>query len=52
MMDAPHFGFVIAAYAIATLVVAAMVASIVWDYRLQSAALSKLENERGGSREA
>ncbi|MGD1038356.1 MAG: heme exporter protein CcmD [Roseiarcus sp.] len=47
MMAAPHIGFVVAGYAIAALVVAAMIASILWDYRALSAALRRLEKARG-----
>ncbi len=47
MMDAPHFGFVVAAYAIGALVVAGMIASILWDFRALSAALRRLEAARG-----
>ncbi len=48
MMGAPHFGFVVAAYALAALVVVGMIASILWDYRTLSAALGPLEAARGG----
>jgi heme exporter protein CcmD len=47
MMEAPHIGFVIAAYAFAAVVVAAMIGSILWDYRAQSAAVRRLEASRG-----
>ena len=43
MMAAPHFGFVVAAYAFALVVVLAMIGAIVWDYRAQSEALRRLE---------
>ncbi|MGO8797829.1 MAG: heme exporter protein CcmD [Roseiarcus sp.] len=46
MMAAPHIGFVVAAYGIATLVVAAMIASILIDYRGLSANLRALEAAR------
>jgi heme exporter protein CcmD len=46
MIDAPHFGFVAAAYAIAALVVAGMVIAILADYRAQSRALRALEQAR------
>jgi heme exporter protein CcmD len=52
MIDAPHFGFVVAAYAFATVVVLGMIGAILWDYRAQSAALRRLEaarNERESS---
>lgn len=47
MIEAPHFGFVVVAYAFAALVVAGMVVSILWDYRTLSAALRRLEAARG-----
>ena len=47
MMEAPHIGFVAAAYAFAALVVAAMIGSILRDYRAQSAAVRRLEASRG-----
>jgi heme exporter protein CcmD len=43
MIDAPHFGFVIAAYAIAALVIVGMIAAIAADYRAQCRALRLLE---------
>lgn len=47
MMALPHIGFVVAAYALAGLVVAGMVASILRDYRTLSAGLARLEAGRG-----
>jgi heme exporter protein CcmD len=44
MIDAPHFGFVLAAYAIAALVIVGMSLSIAIDYRAQSRALRRLES--------
>ncbi len=51
MTDAQHFGFVIAAYAIAAAVVIGMISAIWLDYRRQIAALRRLEslNERSNS---
>jgi heme exporter protein D len=46
MIDAPHFGFVAAAYAVAALVVAGMILAILADYRAQSRALRALEEAR------
>jgi heme exporter protein CcmD len=46
MMGAPHFGFVVAAYAFAALVIVGMIASILWDYRGLSGALRRLEAAR------
>jgi len=43
MSEASHVEFVIAAYAIAALVIAGMIAAILADYRAQSAALARLE---------
>ena len=51
-MADPHIGFVIAAYSIAVVVIAAMTSSVVFDYRRLSAHLDKatraLEAARGG----
>ncbi|MGD0641748.1 MAG: heme exporter protein CcmD [Roseiarcus sp.] len=46
MMEIPHLGFIVAAYALAAGVVVAMIASILWDYRGLSAALARLEAAR------
>ena len=46
MIGAPHFGFVVAAYAIAALVIVGMIAAVLADYRAQSRALSRLEAAR------
>ena len=48
MIAAPHFGFVVAAYALTALTILAMIAAIVWDYRALLAALRRLEAARGG----
>jgi len=47
MIDAPHFGFVAAAYAIAALVILGMIVAIAADYRAQSRALRRFEGTRG-----
>ncbi len=41
MLNDPHIGFVVAAYAIAFVVLAAMIGSVVLDYRRLSAALAE-----------
>jgi heme exporter protein D len=43
MIDAPHFGFVLAAYVISALVIVGMIAAIAIDYRAQNRALRQLE---------
>jgi heme exporter protein CcmD len=48
MIDAPHFGFIAAAYAIAAATILAMIAATLADYRAQSAALRRLETREGG----
>jgi heme exporter protein CcmD len=52
MIDAPHFGFVAAAYAIAVLVVVGMIIAVAADYREQSRALRRFEETRGRQGEA
>jgi len=37
MLSDPHIGFVIAAYSVAAIVIAAMIGSVVFDYRRLSA---------------
>ena len=53
MMADPHIGFVIAAYSVAAVVLAAMIGSVVLDYRRLSADLDKatraLDEARGGA---
>jgi len=46
MMDIPHIGFIVAAYGVAAVAIAAMVATIWFDYRSLSAQLAALEAER------
>ena len=54
-MSDPHIGFVIAAYSLAALVIAAMIGAVVFDYRRLSADLDEatraLEAARSGSRD-
>ncbi|HZZ62286.1 MAG TPA: heme exporter protein CcmD [Roseiarcus sp.] len=54
-MSDPHIGFVIAAYAVAATVIAAMIGAVVFDYRRLSAHLDEatrtLEAMRGGARD-
>ena len=42
----PHLGFIVAAYAVAAVGVAAMIAAILLDYRDLTAKLAKLETRR------
>ena len=55
-MADPHIGFVIAAYSIAAVVLAAMVGSVVFDYRRLSTDLDEatraLDGARGGPGDA
>jgi len=46
MMQTPHLGFIVAAYAIAAAVILAMIVSVLLDYRVLSASLGALEAER------
>ena len=41
----PHLGFIVAAYAVAVVVVAAMIGFVWWDYRDLLARLARLEKE-------
>jgi len=54
MMAEPHIGFVIAAYSVAAVVLAAMIGSVVLDYRRLSAELEeatrRLEDARAPAR--
>ena len=43
----PHLGFIVAAFAVAGVVVAGMVAAILWDYRDLKARLARLERHDG-----
>jgi heme exporter protein CcmD len=47
MIEAPHFGFVVAAYAFAAAVVVGMIVATLWDYRTVAQALRRLEAARG-----
>ena len=46
MTHIPHLGFIVAAYAVAFVAIAAMIAAVWWDYRDLLARLAKLESER------
>jgi hypothetical protein len=46
MSDAPHWGFVAAAYAVAAATILAMIVGVIADFRTQSAALRRLEDVR------
>ena len=52
MSEAPHIGFVVAAYAIAAVVLLGMIGAVLADYRVQRKALERLGGGRGGSGEA
>ena len=47
MMETPHLGFIVAAYAFAAIVILAMIVAILLDYRALSENLSALEAARG-----
>jgi len=46
MTDTPHFGFIVAAYALAAIAILAMIVTILWDYRSLNAQLRVLEDAR------
>ncbi len=54
-MSDPHIGFVIAAYCVAAVVIAAMIGSVLFDYRRLSADLNSatraLEAARGSAKD-
>jgi len=50
-MNDPHEGFIIAAYAIGFIVISAMIAATLIDYRSLKRALAKVGDKRGDSRE-
>lgn len=56
MMAEPHIGFVISAYSVAAVVLAAMISSVVLDYRRLSAefeeATRRLEDARAPAKSA
>jgi Heme exporter protein D (CcmD) len=52
MLDAPHIGFVIAAYAIATAVIGAMIGSVVFEYRRLTAELGAATDALEAARNA
>ena len=45
----PHLGFIVAAFTVAGVVIAAMIGTILWDYRDLSAKLARLENREPGA---
>jgi heme exporter protein CcmD len=47
-VDLPHFGFVVAAYAIAAIVVALLIGSIVFDHKSLRRALAVYETKAAG----
>lgn len=50
MSEIPHLGFIVAAYAIAGVTVAATIAWITIDYRVLRAQLAELESRTGDRR--
>ena len=46
MLDIPHIGFIVAAYGVAFVVILAMIAGVVLDYRRLSEQLQRLEVRR------
>jgi heme exporter protein CcmD len=50
-MAAPHLGFIVAAYALATVTTVAMIAGILLDYRTLRAKLRALEGARADAAE-
>ena len=50
MSEVPHLGFIVAAYAVAVVVIAAMIGAILFDYRDLLAKLEKLDARRGDPR--
>jgi len=46
MMETPHFGFIVAAYALAAIAIVSMIVAILWDYRSLSTQLRVLEDAR------
>lgn len=46
MTEIPHLGYIVAAYAVAIMAIAAMTAVVLWDYRDLQARLARLESER------
>ncbi len=47
MSEAPHLDFIVAAYAVATIVIAGMIAAVLFDYRSLRAQLRALDTARG-----
>lgn len=52
MIDSPHWGFIVAAYAVAAATILAMIVATLVDYRTQRAALRRLEQKRGSGGES
>jgi len=50
MIHVPHLGFIVAAYLVAVVAIAAMIAVVWWDYRELVAQLARLEREREEAR--
>ncbi len=48
MAAVPHLGYIVAAYGVAALALAAMIGAVWLDYRALSAELEALERGRGG----
>ena len=46
MTNIPHLGYIVAAYAVAVISIAAMIAIVWWDYRDLLARLARLDDER------
>jgi len=46
MLDIPHIGFIVAAYGVAFVAIAAMIAAVTLDYRQLTAQLQRLEGRR------
>jgi heme exporter protein CcmD len=51
MMETPHLGFIVAAYALATVTTLAMIVGILLDYRTLGAKLRALEAARADAME-
>jgi heme exporter protein CcmD len=47
MMEVPHLGFIVAAYAVTAAAIAAMIGAVWLDYRDLAAKLARLEARRG-----
>ncbi len=47
MMDVPHLGYIVAAYAVTAVAIAAMIGAVLVDYRDLVGKLARLEARRG-----